>query len=281
MPRRLILAILTAVVIAVGAVPAIGDPATRRTPAPGPVRIIGGTPTGGCIAGAVALPETGPGYATIRMTRSDVWGAPVLIERIRTLALQLRAEGLPELLVGDISHPRGGPMGGGHVSHQRGLEVDIGLDMRPRGAMSRPERDGYEQPTLVRADRRGVEPGRWNKGVETLLRLSASLPGVDRVLVNPAIKKQLCDTVTGDRTWLRLIRPFYGHAAHLHLTLKCPADQPECRDLPPIAAGDGCDASLQWWFDQLDAPPAPPSGPPVRRKPPEMPEACKAVFSAR
>jgi len=249
------------------------------TPAPGPVRIIGGAPMGGCIAGAVVLPETGPGYATMRMSRSDFWGAPVLVQHIQMLALQLRAEGLPELLVGDISHPRGGPMAG-HASHQRGLEVDIGLDMRPRRAMSRAERDAYEQPTLVRGDRRGVEPSRWNKGVETLLRLSASLPGVDRVLVNPAIKKQLCDTVTGDRTWLRLIRPFYGHAAHLHLTLKCPADQPECRDLPPIAAGDGCDASLQWWFDQLDAPPPPP-GPTVRRKPPEMPEACRAVFAAR
>ncbi len=249
------------------------------TPAPGPVRIIGGTPTGGCIAGAVQLPEAGPGYVTIRMTRSDVWGAPVMIERIRTLAEQTAAAGLPELMIGDISHPRGGPMGGGHVSHQRGLEVDIGLDMRPRPAMTRAQREAHELISLVRADRRAVEPSRWNPGVVTLLRLTATLPGVDRVLVNPAIKKQLCEEVTGDRSWLRLIRPFYAHAAHLHLTLKCPDGQPECRDLPPIPAGDGCDATLQWWFDQLDAPPAP--GPTVRRKPPEMPEACRAVFAAR
>ena len=125
-------------------------------------------------------------------------------------------------------------MGGGPMSHQRGLEVDIGLDMRPRAPMTRAQRDAYEQPTLVRPDRRGVEMSRWNQGVITLLRLAASLPDVDRVLVNPAIKKQLCEDVTGDRSWLRLIRPFYAHAAHLHLTFKCPAGQAECRNLPPL-----------------------------------------------
>jgi len=248
------------------------------TPAPGPVRIIGGSPLGGCIAGAVRLPETGAGYVTIRMTRSDVWGAPVMVDAIQSLARQVQAAGLPDLMIGDISHPRGGPMNG-HNSHQRGLEVDIGLDMRPRPPLGRAAREAHELVSLVRPDRRGVEPARWNPGVVTLLRLTATLPGVDRVLVNPAIKKQLCEEVTGDRSWLRLIRPFYAHAAHLHLTLRCPPDQPECRDLPAIPAGDGCDASLQWWFDQLDLPPKP--GPVVKRKPPEMPEACRAVFAAR
>lgn len=270
--RRLLVLALAAIVTA-----AAGPNAA--TPAPGPIRIIGGAPTGGCIAGAVALPETGPGYVTIRMTRSDVWGAPATIERIETLARQTQGAGLPDLLVGDISHPRGGPMAGGHMSHQRGLEVDIGLDMRPRAALSRPQRDAYELITLVRPDRRGVEPSRWNEGVITLLRLAASLPDVDRVLVNPAIKKQLCEDVTGDRAWLRLIRPWYAHAAHLHLTFRCPAGQAECRNIAPPPPGDGCDASLQWWFDQLDLPPPPPTAAAPRR-PPAMPEACKAVFAA-
>jgi murein endopeptidase len=46
--------------------------------------------------------------------------------------------------------------------------------------MTRAQRDAYEQPTLVRPDRRGVEMSRWNQGVITLLRLAASLPDVDR-----------------------------------------------------------------------------------------------------
>ncbi len=244
------------------------------------MRIIGGSPLGGCIAGAVQMPAEGEGFVAIRARVSDVWGAPVTMERIALLGRQVRAAGLPELLIGDISHPRGGPMAGGHVSHQRGLEVDIGLDMRPRAPLSAAERDRYELITLVRPDQRGVEPSRWNQGVVTLLRLAANLPDVDRVLVNPAIKKQLCDEVTGDRSWLRRIRPFYAHAAHMHITFRCPLGQAECRDLAPPPPGDSCDATLQWWFDRLDAPPAPARpGPPP--KPPAMPEACAAVFSAK
>lgn len=256
--------------------------AWAREPAPGPLRIIGGSPEGGCIAGAARLPDTGPGYVTIRMSRSDFWGAPVVLERIETLARQTQTAGLPELMVGDISSARGGPMGGGHVSHQRGLEVDIGLDSRPRPPMGQAQREAHELVSLVRPDRRGIDPARWHPNVVTLLRLAASLPEVDRVLVNPAIKKQLCEEVITDRGWLRLIRPWYAHAAHLHLTFRCPADQPECRDLPPPPAGDGCDASLQWWFDQLDAPPSPaPSPPTARPRAPRVPEACKPILGAR
>ena len=58
----------------------------------------------------------------------------------------------------------------------------------------------------------------------------------------------------------------------------CPAGQSECGELPPIPAGDGCDASLQWWFDRLDAPPEKPSGPVVRRKP-MVPAACGPILT--
>lgn len=247
------------------------------TPATGPLRVIGGPPTGGCIAGAEQLPPRGAGYVTIRTDRSDVWGAPQTLARIRLLGERAAAAGLPELMVGDISHPRGGPMAGGHVSHQRGLEVDIGLDVRPRAPMTDAERQAITLISLVRPDLRGVEPSRWHPNVITLLRLAATLPDVDRVLVNPAIKRQLCEEVTGDRDWLRLIRPWYAHAAHMHVTFRCPAGQAECVNLSPPPPGDGCDATLQWWFDQLDLPPRPSR--PV--KPPAMPAACKAVFAAR
>ncbi len=64
----------------------------------------------------------------------------------------------------------------------------------------------------------------------TLIRLATELPGVDRVLVNPAIKRQLCLRRTGDRAWLRLVRPWYGHTAHMHIHFRCPPGQTECRD---------------------------------------------------
>src|SRR3954451_5483720 len=94
----------------------------------------------------------------------------------------------------------------------------------------------------------------WNDGVTRLLWLAATLPGVDRVLVNAAIKQQLCRDVTGDRSWLRLIRPLDDHAAHMHIRSRCPPGQAYCVQAAPPPEGDSSDATLQRWFDQLDVP---------------------------
>ena len=245
-------------------------------PAPGPLRIIGSPATGGCIAGAQRLPDDGAGYQTIHPKNSSFWGAPVTIAGVESLGRWAAGTGLPILLIEDISNPRGGPMpAGGHVSHQLGLDVDVALDMRPRPALSAVQRDTIEIASLVRPDRRGVADALWSDRVVSLLRQAATLPGVDRVLVNPAIKRKLCESVTGDRAWLRYVRPWYGHAAHMHISFRCPADQAECKPVPPPPVGDGCDATLQWWFDQLNAPPANP-GPPKPRPP--LPEACRAIL---
>ena len=245
-------------------------------PAPGPLRIIGGGAAGGCIAGARSLPPQGDNYQTIHGTISHFYGAPVTIQGVATLARKAREMGLPPLLIEDISRPRGGPMPGGHVTHQVGLDVDVALDMRTRGYLSDADRHAIQIASVVRSDYRDTNPATWNEGVVRLIWAAATLPGVDRVLVNAAIKKGLCRDVQGDRSWLRFVRPWYGHAAHIHINFLCPAGQPECVTRPPPPPGDGCD-QLQWWFDQLSAPDKP-SGPP-KRKPP-LPEACRAVFAA-
>jgi penicillin-insensitive murein DD-endopeptidase len=242
-------------------------------PAAGPLRIIGGPNSGGCLAGAISLPPEGPGFQTIHLDRSMFWGAPQTIAHLEQFAREAADAGLPELLFEDISRPRGGPMPGGHVSHQIGLDADVGLDMRPRPPLTQSERESTELRSLVRANGREIDPAAWSPRVITLLHIAAGLPEVDRVLVNPAIKQQLCREVTGDRGWLRLIRPWYGHAAHMHIRFRCPADQADCVQGPPPPPGDGCDATLQWWFEQLDAPPVAP------RPPPPLPAACKAILS--
>ena len=249
--------------------------ASRDTPAPGQLHIIGNS-VAGCIAGAVRLPASGPGFQTIHLTRSSFWGAPSTIARIEALGEQVRAAGLGDFYVEDISRPRGGPLPGGHVAHQRGLEVDVGLDATPKHELSPGERETVELPSMVRADGRGIDPAHWTPQVMTLLHLAASLPDVDRILINPAIKRQLCNEVQGDRAWLRLMRPWYGHSAHMHISFRCPADQHDCVQAAPPPPGDGCDATLQWWFDQLDQPPKP-SAP---YRPPPLPAACEAVMAA-
>jgi penicillin-insensitive murein endopeptidase len=251
--------------------------AAPQTPAPGPVRVIGGN-GGGCIAGAVRLPDEAPGLQTIRLSHSAFWGHPDTIAALLRLGREAHEAGLPDLYMGDISNPRGGPLAGGHMTHQMGLDADVYLDLSPRAEMTNEQRDALAPPSMVRADGRAVDPDHWRAADATLLRLAAGLPGVDRILVNPAIKKQLCEDATGDRAWLRLIRPWYDHAGHMHIHFRCPAGQPECPRQAPPPQGDGCDASLQWWFDQLDQPPKAAAPLP---KPPPAPEACQAILEGK
>jgi penicillin-insensitive murein endopeptidase len=247
---------------------------TAAGPAPGPLRIIG-TPTNGCIAGAVELPDRGPNFSRIRMSRSEFWGAPLTIERIEMLALRAQQAGLPPLYINDISHPRGGRFPG-HAGHEQGLEADIWLDVNPKPALTDAERDALEIPSLVMPDGFSVNKSLWRPEHVKLIQLAATLPDIERIFVNPAIKQALCDTVTGDRRWLHVVRPWYGHASHMHLRFACPADQPECVTMPAIPAGDGCDATLQWWFDQL-AHPAPPAT--THATPPPIPAACRQILN--
>jgi penicillin-insensitive murein DD-endopeptidase len=81
--------------------------------------------------------------------------------------------------------------------------------------------------------------------------------------------------VRGDRSWLRLMRPWYDHAAHMHIRFRCPADQRDCVQAAPPPPGDGCDATLQWWFEQLNAPPKPAAP----YHPPPLPAACIVVMA--
>jgi penicillin-insensitive murein DD-endopeptidase len=265
--------LFTAILLLTSAASAQTGPALTG-PALGPLHIVGGPNTGGCIAGAVSLPLEGPGFQTIHLDRSAFWGAPQTIAHLEQFGRAAAGADLPTLLLEDISRARGGPMPGGHVSHQIGLDADVALDMRPRPPLPPSIRNTIELLGMVRADGRDIDPSAWSSRVTTLLRIAAGLPEVDRILVNPAIKQQLCREVTEDRSWLHLIRPWYGHAAHMHIRFRCPADQADCVQAPPPPPGDGCDATLQWWFDQLDVPAKP--SPPY--KPPPPPAACKAIL---
>jgi penicillin-insensitive murein endopeptidase len=214
---------------------------------------------------------------TIRISRSTFWGHPAVIASLLDLARRAQAAGLPDLYMNDISNPRGGPFPGIHASHQRGLDADVWLDVAgPHPVLPLAARENLEPPSLVRPDGRGIVAALWRPEHVILIRLAATEPGIDRVLVNPAIKRQLCETVTGDRSWLHRVRPWYGHSAHMHLHFACPAGETACVDQAPPPAGDGCDASLQWWFDQLDLPP----GPVVASVQKPLPAACRAVMAA-
>ncbi|MGH7857588.1 MAG: penicillin-insensitive murein endopeptidase [Candidatus Binatia bacterium] len=223
----------------------------QLSPKPGPARAIGFY-TAGCVEGAEALPPAGAGFEVLRFTRRRYFGHPVLIEFVRRLGEASAKEGLPALLVGDVSQPRGGPTPTDHGSHQSGLDVDIAY-VRPREAMKRQlredEREGFRFIPVVDVERKSLLE-EWHPRIGELLELAASDPAVDRIFVNPVVKRELCAHATERAGWLGRIRPWWGHHDHFHVRLQCPAGSTDCRRQAPVPAGDGCGDELSWWFSR-------------------------------
>jgi penicillin-insensitive murein endopeptidase len=246
-------------------------------------RAIGGYARG-CLAGAVALPIDGATWQVMRLSRNRNWGHPDLVAVLERLARRVpQATSWPGLLVGDIAQPRGGPMLTGHASHQIGLDADVWLNPMPPRRLSPKEREDISAVSVVAADWNDVDPRIWTPEHLKVIKLAALEPRVERVLVNPAIKKALCREAGEDRAWLSKVRPYWGHNYHMHIRITCPAGSEGCKPQGAPPKGDGCGSDLAWWFsDEVRNPKKPDK--PVKPKPPmtlaELPPACRAVLTA-
>ena len=235
----------------------------------------------GCIAGAEALPIDGPTWQVMRLSRNRNWGHPKLVAFLERLASRASKKGWPGLLVGDMSQPRGGPMFTGHASHQIGLDADVWLTPMPKRTLSREEREEMSATMIVADSRRDVDPKVWTPGHLAVIKTAAQDSEVERIFVNPAIKKALCRDAGDDRDWLSKVRPWYGHDYHFHIRLFCPPDNPDCKPQDPAPPGDGCGHALDGWFRDAvlhwTESPTPRAGPLMSALPP----ACKAVLKAK
>jgi penicillin-insensitive murein endopeptidase len=255
----------------------------RKTgPADLPARAIGFYARG-CLAGAQALPFNGETWQVMRPSRNRNWGHPDLVRVLKSLAATAPKLGWRGLLVGDMAQARGGPMLTGHASHQSGLDADIWLTPMPDRELTRREREEMSAINVVRADRRDIDPEIWTPQHAALIRAAAKNPRIERIIVNPAIKKALCREADSDRAWLNKVRPWWGHNYHFHIRITCPKDSPDCKPQDPVPAGDGCGAELAYWFQDHILNPPPPKVPP-KPKPPltmaDLPAACAAVLRA-
>ena len=238
----------------------------------------------GCLAGADMLPFDGEAWQVMRLSRNRNWGHPALTGFLMRTASELRAAQVwPGFLVGDMSQPRGGPMLTGHASHQIGLDADIWQTPMPDRQLSRAEREEMSATQMVRPDRLDIDPARWTPAHMAMLKVVAEKPEVQRIFVNAAIKKALCRDARGDRAWLSKMRPMYGHDYHFHIRLFCPPGEAGCTRQDPVPQGEGCDASLAWWFtDEALHPKVDPNAKP---KPPmtmaALPNECRAVLKAQ
>jgi len=256
-----------------------------KLPSLGHAMAIGYYPRG-CLQGGVELPVDGPTWQVMRLTRNRNWGHPELVKFLERFApLAAKATGWHGILVGDMAQPRGGPLPFGHASHQIGLDVDIWFMPMPDHELSPKEREDISATDLVAPDRLHVNPQTWTPADVAFIKTAAEQPEVERVFVNAAIKKELCRVEAKEKHgWLEKVRPWYGHADHIHVRLKCPADSPNCRKQEPVPPGDGCaDKDLAFWFKPGVLHPVPGPPPKVPPKPitlADLPPACKTVIDA-
>jgi penicillin-insensitive murein endopeptidase len=238
----------------------------------------------GCLSGATALPVNGETWQVMRLSRNRNWGHPDLVAMIERLSEKAKKLGWNGLLVGDMSQPRGGPMITGHASHQVGLDADIWLTPMPDRELTRQEREEMSAINMVAEDRKDVDPKVWTPKHTALIKAAAEQPEVERIFVNPAIKKALCREAGNSRAWLNKVRPYWGHDFHFHVRIRCPPGQTDyCKPQAPVAAGDGCGKDLAWWFQDSVLHPKP-SPKPAKPTPPvklaDLPAVCRQVLMA-
>lgn len=236
-----------------------------------------GKVTSGCIRGAATLPKNGSGYQVMRLSRMRYFGHPDLVQFIQSLGQTAQNQGLGTLLIGDLGMARGGPTLSGHRSHQTGLDVDIWYLLAKEAEkreLSSSEREAWGAPSVVAAGGNSINTAYWSPAIEQVLEAAARSSEVDRIFVNARIKQVLCERKTS-HDWLQKIRPWFAHADHFHVRLKCPAGNFLCEKQEPIPAGDGCGADLAWWFS-ADA------KKPAKKEPAKkivLPAACDAVLN--
>ncbi len=261
--------------------------AAKQLPSIGKAMAIGYYPRG-CLSGGVALPTTGATWQVMRLSRNRNWGHPSLVKFLEKFApAAAKATGWKGILVGDMAQPRGGPLPFGHLSHQIGLDVDIWFMPMPDHVLSNDEREKISASNLVAEDWKHLDPKTWTPQHIEFIKTAAEQPEVERVLVNAAIKQELCRVEEKNHPgWLAKVRPWFGHHDHIHVRLKCPDDSPNCRHQPPVPGDDGCSkAELAHWFSDkvlntnkstVSSPNKPSKGLSMA----ELPPACKTVLDA-
>jgi len=242
-----------------------------------------GSYANGCAAGLVQLPETGPTWQAMRLSRNRNWAHPETVDFVQDLSRAAVGQGWSGLYVGDMSQPRGGPMLTGHRSHQIGLDADIWMNPARNMTLSRTQRENISAISMRRSNGAFVNSS-WTKGHHEVLKAAASDPRVARIFVFPGAKVQMCNDAKGDRSWLRKIRPWWGHHYHFHVRLSCPEGARGCVNQPAPPAGDGCADAQQWVDNILNPPPPNPNAPAAKPRRElrlaDLPNQCVGVLQS-
>lgn len=245
-----------------------------QPPYPGSAWVMGSY-SAGCLQGAIPLPKSAPGFEVVRLARHRYFAHPLLAELLLRAGVALQADAT--MLFGDLAQARGGPMPGGHVSHQTGLDADIWFYYWPAGRHFPEEnREKLYGASVLKGNLTELNPKKWHDVYDRQLMWFAGQPETDRIFVNAAIKKHLCRRYPGDSRLAKL-RPWYAHNDHFHLRLKCPVDQPLCVGQKPVTDIECEEKDLAFWFSDevLNKVRQSQPSPPFEA---ELPQVCRAIL---
>ena len=240
----------------------------------------------GCLAGGQQLPETGPTWQAMRLSRNRNWGHSETIDFIEDLSRYAATQpGWNGLYIGDISQPRGGPMLTGHRSHQIGMDIDIWMRPADNLQLSRNMRENISSISMQRSKGAYVND-QWTAAHHNIIQKAASDRRTARIFVFPGAKVQMCKDARGNRSWLRKVRPWWGHHYHFHVRLNCPRGARGCVEQDPPPPGDGCDEAQEWVNNIINPQPPKPRDPNAPAPEPrrewrlaDLPQACAIVLN--
>lgn len=156
--------------------------------------------------------------------------------------------------VGDLSGQNGGEAKR-HTSHQNGLDADIVYFRVNEKAQDQSNPEWAENFIVGKSVSKNFHAQR----NYDLLKFIAGHGNVERIFVDPLIKKELCkiSKTNGDISsstgisFLRKIRPASLHQTHFHVRLSCPKGNLKCLKQDPPPAGHGCSESDLMQTDDL------------------------------
>ncbi len=218
-----------------------------------------GSYSNGCLINGIQANSNAPYYQLYHPQNNRHFGDITLLNFLDRYSRAVHKAGIESVLVGDMSSRYGGPFNKGHASHQIGLDVDIEFSLR-RLPKSKLETKGN---AVLLVDRGAMTVNsNFNRKYYDMLMIAAHDPEVERIFVNPAIKVAMCDMTKDEREqpYLRKIRPWFGHAEHFHVRLKCPAGAVNCvrqdKPEPRYSIAQEKEEALSWFEPKQEVKPA-------------------------
>jgi penicillin-insensitive murein endopeptidase len=179
----------------------------------------------------------------ILKSRNRSFATKELVDLIEDVATEMnnRFDNIEKMQVGDLSAKIGGFVSG-HSSHQNGLDVDIVYYTNDQKLQAM-DNSYWTQFFVSNGKLKNFSLSKnWH-----LFKLLVNRHPINRIFVDPVIKKAMCDYASSIGEFnsnievLRRLRPLSTHHdTHLHIRLKCPQDDLSCSDQGQPPAGSGC-----------------------------------------